>query len=86
MKTKKNTISAVTFGAKPENKNNAAELRKAVDACKGRKDMTLVIPPGVYHFRDEEAIELRDTVMAGKFGGNVAYPISEGVQSCFYRT
>jgi hypothetical protein len=59
------------FGARPENKNNAAELRKAVDACKGRKGMTLVIPPGVYHFRDEEAIELRDTVMAGKFGGNV---------------
>lgn len=68
MAEKKSAISALDFGASPVNKNNATELRNAVTACRGRKDVTLVIAPGVYHFRDEQAVELRDEVMSGGFG------------------
>nr|MDO8087860.1 right-handed parallel beta-helix repeat-containing protein [Candidatus Sigynarchaeum springense] len=68
MSASKRTISAAEFGAKPENKNNATELRNAVIACRGRKGVTLVIAPGVYHFRDEQAVELRDEVISGGFG------------------
>ena len=65
----KKEISAAEFGADPNKENNATELRNAVRACSGQTGLTLVIPPGIYHFSDEEAIEMRDTQMRGQFGG-----------------
>lgn len=63
-------ISVADYGASPTNTNNAVALRKAIEDCHGRKGLTLVFPPGVYHLRDEDAIELQETVMTGKFGEN----------------
>ena len=68
MKSNENTLFATDFGANPQKEDNMQELRAAITECRGKKGLTLVISPGVYHIRDDEAIELRDLVMSGRFG------------------
>lgn len=64
-------VSASDFGAIPnDNQNDAQQLRKAIDYCKINPGTTLYIPSGVYNFRDEQAVQLMNDVMSGKFGQN----------------
>lgn len=64
-------ISVTDFGAKPDDgQNDAEQLRKAVEFCKSNPVVTLYFPPGVYNFRDENAVELMDSILNGKFKGN----------------
>lgn len=64
-------INAKDFGAQPnDGKDDTKALRKAVEFCRTRSGITLLIPPGVYLLRDESAIELEKSAMEGRFGNN----------------
>jgi hypothetical protein len=49
-------ISVAAFGAVPDGSDALPGLRAAAEACQGRSDVRLVIPPGRYACRDAEAI------------------------------
>jgi hypothetical protein len=53
-----------------DGRNDAAALRAAIEACRHRRDVTLVFPPGRYDLRDDDAVRLMDEVMSGAFGIN----------------
>ena len=62
-------ISVASFGAIPnDGQNDAPAIRKALEYCRQHPGVILYFPPGVYDFRDEEAVRLMDQAMAGKFG------------------
>jgi hypothetical protein len=64
-------LSVVDFGATPnDGENDAPGLRAALEACRRRGPTTLVLPPGRYDLRDEEAVRLMDEVMSGAHGIN----------------
>lgn len=66
-----NVISVADFGAKPgDGINDADALRKAVAAARSQPGATLLLPPGVYDFRDEAAVRIQDDWMTGKLTGN----------------
>lgn len=63
--------SVAAFGAQPnDDLNDLPALREALDACRLASCRRLVIPPGTYILRDDEAVRLRDQVMRGEFGFN----------------
>lgn len=67
----KKQISVSDFGAKPDDgQNDAEQLRKAIAFCKETPGTTLSFAPGVYDFRDEEAVQLQRDAMSGKLGVN----------------
>ena len=54
-------LSVADFGATPnDGENDAPGLRAALEACRRRGPTTLVLPPGRYDLRDEEAVRLMD--------------------------
>ena len=66
-----NQVSVSDFGAIPDDgKNDEEQLRKAIDYCRLNPGTKLFWAPGVYNFRDEEAVQLMKDCMSGKFGAN----------------
>lgn len=64
-------ISVAVFGALPDDgKNDAENLRKAMDYCRSNSGITLYFPPGIYNFSDRKAVELMDGIADGKVRGN----------------
>jgi hypothetical protein len=64
-------ISVTVFGAIPDDgENDAVPLRKAMAYCKKNPGTTLFFSPGVYNFRDENAVRLMNDAMSGKLGKN----------------
>jgi hypothetical protein len=64
-------LSVADFGATPnDGENDAPALRAALEACRRRGPTTLVLPPGRYDLRDEDAVRLMDEVMSGAHGIN----------------
>jgi hypothetical protein len=64
-------LSVAEFGAKPDDgQNDAEQLRKAISYCKENPGTTLTFGPGVYDFRDEEAVRQMKDAMSGKYGAN----------------
>ncbi len=64
-------VSVADFGAVPDDgQNDATPLREALAHCRANPGVTLYLPPGVYDFRDEKAVELMDAVMTGEIKGN----------------
>ena len=65
------TISVSEFGAiANDGQNDLPALRKALDACREKKGITLHFPPGRYDIRDEGAVKLMESVMSGQMGNN----------------
>ena len=66
-----NQVSVSDFGAIPDDgKNDEEQLRKAIDYCRLNPGTKLLWAPGVYNFKDEEAVQLMKDCMSGKFGAN----------------
>jgi len=66
-----NTVFVADFGAVPnDGKDDAVALRKAAEYVRNHEGTTLIFAPGVYILRDENAVELENTVMSGSFGQN----------------
>jgi hypothetical protein len=64
-------ISVADFGAIPNDGNNAAPaLRAAIEFARHHPGIVLYFPPGIYNFRDDDAIRLMDQAMTGKLGPN----------------
>lgn len=80
-------VSVADFGAIPnDEKNDASSLRKAMEFVKGHPGIVLHFPAGVYNFRDENAVQLMEQAMTGKFGRNpeptifkAYYPYTRGL-------
>lgn len=64
-------VSVADFGAVPsDEENDAPALRKAIEFAKGHPGIVLYFPAGVYDFRDDNAVQLMEQAMTGKFGSN----------------
>ena len=80
-------ISVTDFGAVAnDGKDDTEALRKAAAYCREHSGTTLLLPPGVYILKDEDAEKLEQDAMAGKFGSNTEkvifspyYPYSKGL-------
>ena len=69
--SKNNVINVADFGAIPnDNQNDAAALRKAVQACRDGRADTLLIPAGRYLLADEKAMKLQNDALHGRLGNN----------------
>lgn len=63
------TVYASSFGAVPDDgKDDSEALRKAAEYARTHVGTTLVIEPGTYILRDEQAVALEDAVMSGAYG------------------
>jgi len=59
-------VSVADFGAIPDDgQNDAGSLRQAMEHCRKHPGTVLYFPPGVYDFRDEQAVKLMDDILAG---------------------
>jgi hypothetical protein len=68
---KPDQVSALDYGAIPDDgKNDIEALRTMLDELRGRRNLTIVLPPGRYDLRDEDAVALMDSVMRGELGNN----------------
>ena len=68
---KPDRVSALDYGAVPDDgKNDLEALRKMLNELRGRQNLTIVLPPGRYDLRDEDAVALMDSVMRGELGIN----------------
>ena len=80
-------VSINDFGAVAnDGKDDTKALRKAVAFCQANPGTTLFFPPGTYILKDEQAVELEQKAMDGKFGDNPEkviytpyYPYSKGL-------
>lgn len=64
-----NPVSVVDFGAVPNSEQNCiAAFRQAAQVVREHPGSTLLIPPGRYLLRDEEAVKFQEDILAGKFG------------------
>ena len=64
-------ISVADYGARPnDGVNDADALRAAVLAARKQPGAILVLPPGIYDLRDDDAVHIQDDWMTGKLKGN----------------
>lgn len=65
-------IDITTFGAIPDDGINDSEaFRAAMKFCRETSGTILYIPPGIYNFRDEEAVKIEYEAISGQYGENV---------------
>ena len=65
-------VSVARFGAVPnDGQNDAQALREAAEYCRQHAGTTLVMPPGVYNFRDEEAAKIEREAIDGTLGNGL---------------
>lgn len=65
-------ISVAHFGAVPnDGKNDAQALREAAKYCREHVGTTLVMPAGVYNFRDETAAKIEREAIDGTLGNGL---------------
>jgi hypothetical protein len=64
-------VSVADFGAVAnDGQSDTRALRAAIESCRRPGPKTLVLPPGRYDLRDEDAVRLMREVMSGAFGIN----------------
>ena len=65
------SVSVLDFDARPNDGRNDAEgLRRAMKFCRENPGTTLVLPDGIYDFRDDAAVKIMNLAMTGKYGNN----------------
>lgn len=87
------SVCVSAFGAIPNDGNDdTSALRKAIAYCRGKENVTLTMPAGVYILRDEQALSLERQVMNGEMGQNPEqviytpyYPYARGLDFSGFR-
>lgn len=65
-------IHVKTFGAIANDKKDDTEaLRRAMDYARKNQGTTLIFDQGIYHLKDELAVDTERRAMAGEFGDNI---------------